>query len=117
MQPAAQQHLIDCLSFSCCPLQDCTAQPRSVDGHMMVLAVAGAVAAVLAAWLQLLLGGGELRHLLVLLSCRQLLRSSVAAGEAWLLAVQFDRPETALQSTSRLLQVPPAGPCSNGQPS
>lgn len=37
---------------------DCPAQPRSADGHMMALAVAGAVTAVLAAWLQLLLGGG-----------------------------------------------------------
>lgn len=58
---------------------------------MMALAVAGAVTAVLAAWLQLLLGGGEIRHLLVLLSCCQLLRSSVAAGEVWLLAIQFVR--------------------------
>ncbi|KAI7842592.1 hypothetical protein COHA_003696 [Chlorella ohadii] len=37
---------------------DGPAQPRSGDGHIMLLAVGGVVAAVLAAWLQLLLGSG-----------------------------------------------------------
>lgn len=48
--------------------QDGPAQPRSGDGHIMLLAVGGVVAAVLAAWLQLLLGSGETLPLALLLA-------------------------------------------------
>ena len=45
-----------CHSCPAAAMQDCPGQPGSSAGQMQLLAVGGVVAAVLAAWLQLLVG-------------------------------------------------------------